>query len=525
MRTSLTLSLAALASLAASASAQVPLYIDLSPGSTATDVTNTGTDIVVVGTLLSGQPFRWTFSSGVETPLGGGSTTSPRVSTDGNTVSATINGTDQAAYWTVSSGVWTPGPTMGALCGSTDTIAYGLSGDGLTVVGGGYVGPGACAGAHADAWHVVPGTIQDLGGLFSDPASRAFDTNSNGTICVGWKDLLNGTRQGARWVNGVLQPQLIWTDPSTMIPYKLGAAQAINTLGTIIVGGTIYGNPVPTSWGKAAWRIDSGTGLTTPLPNLTGATTYAQALATSNDGTRIVGHIGGNFLGSTAILWVNNVPNQLRDYLVAQSATGGVAGYTDLGIALGISDDGNAICGRGTGIAGGGQPGGGWVVLFAGAQYSGTPFCFGDGLGTACPCGNSGTAGNGCASSINASGAKLAATGVASLTTDTVVLYGSGMPNSSALYFQGTTQQNGGLGSPFGDGLRCAAGTVIRLGTKANLSGASSYPVVGDTSVSVRGLVTASGTRTYQVWYRNAAAFCTAATYNLSNGLEILWIP
>jgi len=252
MRTTLALTLAAAASLAASASAQVPVYIDLSTGSTATDVTNTGSDIVVVGTLLSGQPFRWTYSSGVETPLGGASTTSPRVSADGNTVSGTINGIDQAAYWTVSSGVWTTGPSMGAICGSSETIAYGLSGDGLTIVGGGYIGPGACSGPHADAWHVVPGTIQDLGGLFSDPASRAYDTNFDGTICVGWKDQLNGQRVGARWVNGVLQPQLVWTDPSTMIPYKLGAGQGINTNGTTIVGGTIFGNPVPASWGKAA---------------------------------------------------------------------------------------------------------------------------------------------------------------------------------------------------------------------------------------------------------------------------------
>jgi hypothetical protein len=41
----------------------------------------------------------------------------------------------------------------------------------------------------------------------------------------------------------------------------------------------------------------------------------------------------------------------------------------------------------------------------------------------------------------------------------------------------------------------------------------------------VRGLVAAPGTRTYQVWYRNAAAFCTSSTFNLSNGLQIAWGP
>jgi hypothetical protein len=163
----------------------------------------------------------------------------------------------------------------------------------------------------------------------------------------------------------------------------------------------------------------------------------------------------------------------------------------------------------------------GWFDLSPGAV--GTGYCFGDGSATACPCGNAGAAGRGCGSSVNAAGARLAASGLPSLSADGVVLAGSGMPNSSALYFQGTARTNGGLGQVFGDGLRCAGGSVVRLGTKANAAGASSYPGPGDLSVSVRGAVAAPGTRTYQVWYRNAAAFCTADTFNLSNGLEIVW--
>jgi len=149
-----------------------------------------------------------------------------------------------------------------------------------------------------------------------------------------------------------------------------------------------------------------------------------------------------------------------------------------------------------------------------------TAFCFGDGSSTACPCGNSGASGRGCANSLNASGALLDATGAASLANDTLVLAGSGMPNSSALYFQGTTQ----VATAFGDGLRCAGGSVVRLGTKLNAAGASQYPAAGDPTVSVRGLVTSSGSlRTYQCWYRNAASFCTPSTFNLSNGVAITW--
>lgn len=168
------------------------------------------------------------------------------------------------------------------------------------------------------------------------------------------------------------------------------------------------------------------------------------------------------------------------------------------------------------------------LILFSnacGTPSTGTPFCFGDGTGTPCPCGNSGAPGRGCANSIIAAGAQLSATGTASIANDTVVLQGTGMPNSSVLYFQGTTQQNGGLGSVFGDGLRCAGGVVIRLGTKVNVGNQSQYPGAGDPSVHVRGMVTVPGSRTYQAWYRNAAAFCTPAAFNLSNGVLINWTP
>jgi hypothetical protein len=156
-----------------------------------------------------------------------------------------------------------------------------------------------------------------------------------------------------------------------------------------------------------------------------------------------------------------------------------------------------------------------------------TAFCFGDGTGlVACPCGNFGAVGHGCASSANVAGALLQAAGLASVAADTLVLSGSDMPNSSVLYFQGTTQQGGGAGTVFGDGLRCAGGSIIRLGTANNVAGASQYPELGDQPVSVRGQIPlAGGNRTYQAWYRNAAPFCTSSTFNLTNGLAITWTP
>jgi hypothetical protein len=57
-------------------------------------------------------------------------------------------------------------------------------------------------------------------------------------------------------------------------------------------------------------------------------------------------------------------------------------------------------------------------------------------------------------------------------------------------------------------------------------NGAASYPQVGQPRISVIGLIPqAGGVRYYQAWYRNAETFCTTATFNLSNGLEISWLP
>jgi hypothetical protein len=157
---------------------------------------------------------------------------------------------------------------------------------------------------------------------------------------------------------------------------------------------------------------------------------------------------------------------------------------------------------------------------------AGAAFCFGDGLGVPCPCASNGQPGKGCPNSVAIGGARLWTTGNASIAADTLVLDARFMPNSSALYFQGTGQLNNGLGNAFGDGLRCAGGSVTRLGTKVNALGQSRFPASGDQSVSVRGACTAGQTRTYQVWYRNAdPAFCTASTFNLTNGVQVFWTP
>jgi len=152
-------------------------------------------------------------------------------------------------------------------------------------------------------------------------------------------------------------------------------------------------------------------------------------------------------------------------------------------------------------------------------------YCFGDGSGASCPCGNVSATGRGCPSSANSQGALLVASGLPSRSFDTFILTGSGMtPSSSVLYYQGTSPQNGGLGSIFGDGLRCAAGSVLRLGTRTNVGGTSSF----GPGVAVSGQIPSTGgtTRYYQAWYRDISpSFCTTSRFNLTNGVAAVWIP
>ena len=126
--------------------------------------------------------------------------------------------------------------------------------------------------------------------------------------------------------------------------------------------------------------------------------------------------------------------------------------------------------------------------------------------------------------------ARLEGSGSTTIVNDTLHFLVYGLPpTASALLFQGTEFQNGALGAPFGDGLRCAGGSVQRLGARFAVGGSAAFGhgVPGDTAISVAGAVP-PGTvslRAYQIWYRNVASFCTPAGFNLSNGVRVVWTP
>ena len=147
-----------------------------------------------------------------------------------------------------------------------------------------------------------------------------------------------------------------------------------------------------------------------------------------------------------------------------------------------------------------------------------------------CPCFNfpSGP-GRGCDNSAATGGALLAAAGTTS--PDTVVLTASDeLPTSLSIFLQGDASNANGV--VFGDGVRCAAGVLRRIGVKNASGGTVSYPQAGDPSISARSAALGDplfpgATRHYQVYYRDPSlGFCAAPTgnsFNIGNALAITW--
>ncbi len=153
---------------------------------------------------------------------------------------------------------------------------------------------------------------------------------------------------------------------------------------------------------------------------------------------------------------------------------------------------------------------------------AGGPTSYCDGTAAACPCANGGAPGEGCANSTGA-GAVLSTSGSTSVSAADLVLSSIRLPpDQPGLYFQGNNAVNSGNGVPFGDGLRCAGGGVIRIQVRTSSS--------SGTSQTTTNIVAATGvqpgdTKRYQIWYRDPQGSPCGTGFNLSNGIEVSWTP
>jgi hypothetical protein len=157
---------------------------------------------------------------------------------------------------------------------------------------------------------------------------------------------------------------------------------------------------------------------------------------------------------------------------------------------------------------------------------AGTSFCFGDGTGAACPCANTGSAGHGCNNSAATGGALLMASGVPSLSLDTLEFTStSELPSALSIVLQGDATI---APVPFGDGLRCAGGSLLRLYSKNASGGIVLAPGPGDPTVSARSAalgdtIPLGATRIYQVYYRDPNLVFCPSGFNASNAVAVVW--
>jgi len=192
----------------------------------------------------------------------------------------------------------------------TNRWATGISGDGLTIVGGANSSPSS-----AFAW-TQAGGFRNIGVTNPLPgyqSSSAVDANFDGSIVVGNADNgVGSTPQAFRWTQaGGTQ--------------GLGAgtrANAISGDGTTIVG-TLTNQPIAMRWTQA--------GGPQVLPSL-GGSGDSHARAINFDGTLIVGNSGPTFRPT---MWVNGSPIELLSAIPNSRLT-----------PFGMDDDGDVVAGQ-----------------------------------------------------------------------------------------------------------------------------------------------------------------------------------
>jgi hypothetical protein len=158
-----------------------------------------------------------------------------------------------------------------------------------------------------------------------------------------------------------------------------------------------------------------------------------------------------------------------------------------------------------------------------------------------CPCGNNPSgAGRGCNNSLNTGGAALTATGMNSLSADSVQFNCTGIgtktvscsgSNTNVLcrLYEGSTPIS--LGAWWGDGVICTGGPFYILNQALSVSGTYHWPIPGTTGVSSKAIslgdpIVVGSTRWYFVAYRDmCASFCPGSVRQKSNSYTIIWGP
>ena len=456
-------------------------------GGTANDMSADGDS--VVGD--NGGGYLWTASGGQQSL---GSDDAVAVSSTGAIVLGNIvdaAGSDVAGLWSQSTG-WVSLGGIGGSSGSSVSTAYAMSGDGNVATGLAWVNAGT---AGAFRWSATGGmTALPQAGSGS---SRGNAVSEDGSFIGGWEEAGSGTRRAVIWDAALTQTFVLVTPTNATGAGEVWGFSENNQY----VAGVTQGQGF-------VWDAVNGRTLTGTLPS-TDSFRTGEARGVSNDGQVVVGWYRVAFpFDVRATIWTPaDGIQELKSVLISNGATG----VPNLRMASAVSADGSKILA---------YDGSNWGIADLGTGGTSGSYCFGDGSGVACPCGNVGASDAGCANSAGA-GATLSRNGDASVSSSTLVLESVGLVSGQpGLYFQGNNAINAGSGNTFGDGLRCAGGSVIRLQVRAaSGAGASSTTI----NIATKGGATVGDVRRYQLWYRDPSISPCGSGYNLTNGVEVTW--
>lgn len=147
--------------------------------------------------------------------------------------------------------------------------------------------------------------------------------------------------------------------------------------------------------------------------------------------------------------------------------------------------------------------------------------CEGDGAATGggieCPCGNNGAPGEGCDNGSGAGGL-LSASGVPSVSNDTLTLTASQIPQVPGFFLAGSLTAGGEAGVAFDNGLRC----INPTSWLEKLDNGGSIPLPSAPPLSLITAAAPGDTMVFQYWHRNAGGPCRAGV-NATNALEVTW--
>ena len=258
----------------------------------------------------------------------------PSLSGDGMRVGGTsrnlVTNFTEMSYYDRATATWVICGNLGSSSGTSTSSGWGISQDGSTVVGLGWISAGS---AHGCYWREGVG-MTSLGSTVTGRSTRANGTNADGTVIVGWQDSATGFRQGCQWVGSA---QTLISGPGG----PMGEASGCSADGSFVVGNGVSSNSFQAwLWTAAGGVVNIGP---PPVSGWRGS-----AVAISDDGQVVLGFYRPFAAPATygrAFIWTAvDGMRDLTDLAIAQGIS--IPTGTIIALPLEISGDGRTVVGQ-----------------------------------------------------------------------------------------------------------------------------------------------------------------------------------